>query len=64
MPGQGAPVGPIYTTPMPAKDAHAPAPVGTATHTCTNPGCARYHLATNDPFCGACGNATVVAKTV
>ena len=61
--GQAATIGPIYTMPMPLKDA----PVSTAgaeTRTCTNESCARYHLAQNDPFCGACGHATVVAKTL
>jgi len=60
--GQAAPIGPIYTMPMPLKDAPAPTP-GAQTRTCTNASCARYHLAQDDPFCGACGNATVVATT-
>ncbi|MEZ0446434.1 hypothetical protein [Cellulomonas sp. ICMP 17802] len=56
-PGSG-PIAPIYSTPMPVAR-----PVGTETRTCTNPGCARFHLAQDDPFCGACGQATVVATT-
>src|SRR4051794_31394748 len=59
-PGQVATIGPIYTTPMPVQGASVPA--GTQTRTCTHEGCPRYHLAQTDPFCGACGNATVVAK--
>lgn len=62
--GQG-PIGPFYTTPMPLKR-HEPAPraPGDETRTCTNPTCPRYHLAQDDPYCGACGNATVVATTL
>ncbi|WP_156043735.1 hypothetical protein [Cellulomonas sp. URHE0023] len=60
--GQTATIGPIYTMPMPVKD--APAPVGAPTRTCTNASCARYHLAQEDPFCGGCGHATVVATTL
>ena len=64
-PGQAAPIGPIYTMPMPLKDAPPPAAAaGTDTRTCTNETCARYRLAQADPFCGACGHATVVAKTL
>jgi hypothetical protein len=61
--GQAATIGPIYTMPMPLKDAPSPT-AGAQTRTCTNPSCARFHLASEDPFCGACGHATVVAKTL
>lgn len=63
---QPGPIGPIYTTPMPLKQKNRPVarPAGVETRTCTNPQCARYQLAQDDPFCGACGNPTVLATTV
>ena len=65
VPPPGAPgvIGPIYTTPMPPKPGPRTAAVGRATRTCTNEGCPRYHVAQDDPFCGACGTATVEAET-
>ncbi|WP_028051146.1 hypothetical protein [Cellulomonas sp. URHD0024] len=64
-PGAPAPIGPIYTSPMPLKGSAQPVarPVGVETRTCMDPQCARYRLAQDDPFCGACGTATVPATT-
>ena len=63
VPPPGAPqvIGPIYTTPMPPKS--GPRTVGVPTRTCVTEGCARFHLATDDAYCGACGTATVAAET-
>jgi hypothetical protein len=64
-PGASAPISPIYTTPMPLKGSQPPVrPVGAQTRTCMNPQCARFRLAQDDPYCGACGTATVPATTV
>ena len=64
-PGQVATVGPIYTTPMPLKDAPAPHRYGSRDAHLHQPGLrALPPRDQTDPFCGACGNATVVAKTV
>jgi hypothetical protein len=46
---------------MPAKPGSTT--VGRATRTCVTEGCARVHLATDDAYCGACGTATVAART-
>ena len=63
VPPAGSPevIGPIYTMPMPPKN--APAAVGRQTRTCPNESCPRYHVAEDDPYCGACGTATVPAET-
>jgi hypothetical protein len=64
-PGQ-APVGPIYSTPVPARPSSTQGalPAGAETRTCTNPECARYHWVQDEAFCGACGHATVVARAL
>ena len=63
-------IGPIYTAPMPTQGAKPPKgskkkdhQAGVQTRTCVTEGCARYHLAQSDPFCGACGAPTIPALT-
>ena len=53
-------IGPIYSSPMPRKGSKK---AGVETRTCMTEGCARYHLAQDDAYCGACGAPTVLAHT-
>jgi hypothetical protein len=64
-PGGGAPIAPIYSTPMPLKGQQPhPRPAGSETRTCTNPSCSSFHLVQDATVCAACGTATVVARAL
>ena len=59
-----APIGPIYTMPMPLKNQSEPTAGGRRDPDLPNSACARFRWAQDDPFCGACGNPTVAATTI